>query len=77
MQIRIPARLARWADNFADILNVVLYRRKRLVLRVVDVVVGLLATISTVWWYATAGWWGALEGVLMFVLAMMAAVWFF
>jgi hypothetical protein len=73
----VPLRIARAADNFADVLNVVLYRRARLVVRIVDVVVGILGTISAVWWYEASGWWGALEGVLMFVLAMMCAVWFF
>jgi hypothetical protein len=77
MQIRIPHRVVRLLDNFADILNVVLYRRKRLVVRIVDVIVGVIGTISTIWWYEASGWWGALEGVLMFVLAIMIAVWFF
>jgi uncharacterized membrane protein YccF (DUF307 family) len=77
MQIKIPLRLARWADSFADILNVVLIRRGRLTVRVVDVAVGIIGTVSTVWWYAASGWWGALESVLMFALAMMMAVWFF
>jgi uncharacterized membrane protein YccF (DUF307 family) len=77
MQIKIPHRVARWADDFGDFLNVVLYRRGQLVVRIVDVLVGTLGTVSTVWWYLESGWWGALQGVLMFILAMMAAFWFF
>jgi hypothetical protein len=77
MQIKIPLRIAKAADDFADFLNVVLYRRKRLVIRIVDVMVGSIGITNVIWCYAAGGWWGALQGVLMFVLAMMAAVWFF
>lgn len=77
MRIRIPAPVVRAADSFGDFLNIVLTRRRRLVVRVVDVIVAVLGSISVVWMYEVSGWWGALQGVLMFILAMMCAVWFF
>jgi len=77
MQIKIPLRVARWAGRFGDWLNIILFSQSWFTVRVVDVLVGILGTISTAWWYLDYGWIGALQGVLMFVLAMMMAVWFF
>jgi len=77
VQIKIPLRVARWADKFGDWLNVILFRCSRFDVRVVHVLVGLIGTVSTAWWYLDYGWLGVVEGVLMFVLAMMLAEWFF
>jgi hypothetical protein len=77
VQIRIPSRVVKWADKFGDWLNIALFVRGKFVVRIVDVLVGIIGTISTAWWYLDYGWVGALEGVLMFVLAMMMAMWFF
>lgn len=77
MRIKIPLPVVRAADCFGDWLNVILIRRGRLVVRWVDIIVGAIGTINVIWWYEVAGWWGALEGVLMFVLVTMIVVWFF
>jgi hypothetical protein len=77
VQIKIPLPVVRAADCFGDWLNVILIRRGRLVIRYVDIAVGLIGTINAIWWYQVSGWWGALEGVLMFTLAIMIANWFF
>jgi hypothetical protein len=77
VRIKIPAPVVRAADSFGDWLNVILIRRGRLIVRIVDVIVAVIGTVSVIWWYETNGWWGALEATLMFVLAMMCALWFF
>jgi hypothetical protein len=77
VRIKIPAPVAKALDSFGDWLNIILLRRGRLVVRVVDVIVGVIGTINVIWWYLLYSWLGALEGILMFVLAMMAAMWLF
>jgi hypothetical protein len=76
MQIKIPLRVVRWADAFGDWLNIILFSVRQFDIRIVDAIVGTVATISTVWWYLDYGWWGALESVLLFVLGAMISAWF-
>jgi hypothetical protein len=72
MQIKIPLRVIRWADAFADWLNVPLWGIRR-----VYIIVAMLGAAQAVWWYDAYGWWGALEAALMLVLVVMCALWFF
>lgn len=77
MKIPLPNKLLdhieRWYRPVGDWLNVDVYRR----IRRIDLLIVILGiTFVAFYWYVW-GWQQALLGGLMFVLAVMLALWFF
>jgi len=76
MQIKNPLRLVRWTDRLDDYLNITLWQRGRIDVRVVDVLTAIGGVICVGWYAYTGGWFGALQGALAYVFCMMVGLWF-
>ena len=74
MQIKIPMTLVRAADRLGDWLNVPLCRIE---IRRIDPLLVLGGVLAIAYGYWTGGWWGALGGLLMYILGGMVGLWFF
>ena len=73
MKVPIPHFLTMAFDIFGDWANVEIYKW----VRRIDVML-LLAGIGCIGYYwFVAGWMGALQGGMMYVLVAMAALWMF
>jgi hypothetical protein len=77
IRIKIPRVLARLSDRYTDWANVELWRKGRFDVRRGDVVVAVGFVVCVSYYWYSSGWWGALAGALMYVLAAMIALWFF
>ncbi len=76
MDIRIPRWLARAWEKIEDVVNVELYRRGRLEIRIVDVLLVVGFICCTAYYYTVGGWQVAVTGALMYVFCAMVGLWF-
>jgi len=68
--------LVRTADRVTDWLNVSLYQRGRIDIRIVDILTAIGGVICVGWYAYTGGWLGALQGALAYVFCCMVGLWF-
>ena len=76
MLIRVPMVIVRAWDRFCDVVNIELYRRGRIEIRLIDIilVVGFVFTINYYYW--VGGWKTAITGALMYIFCGMIGLWF-
>jgi hypothetical protein len=76
IKIRLPRRVMQLSDRFGDWLNITLWQRGRIDLRIVDIFIAV-GGVACVGWYAwTEGWWGVLKGTLGYIFMCMIGFWF-
>ena len=75
MHIKIPLPIVRVTDRFGDYMNITLYQRSRIEVRVVDVLAAIGGVVCVGWYAYTGGWFGALQGALAYVFCCMVGLW--
>ena len=76
MQIKIPLPIVRISDRLSDWLNITLWQRGRVDVRIVDVLTAAAGVVCVSWYAYTGGWFGALQGALAYVFCCMVGLWF-
>jgi hypothetical protein len=75
LRIRIPRFLVTAWDAFGDWSNVPVYRRGRLEVRRLDILLAIGFVGCVAWYGITIGWQGALAGGLTYIMFAMIALW--
>jgi hypothetical protein len=76
MKIPPPRWLSAANKRGADWIDVTIWRRGKIDLRRIDVLVSILGVLCVGWYGYVAGWRGALGGALMFTFCVMVGLWF-
>jgi len=77
MQIKIP--LPQWVlrtwDKIGDWLNIPLWRRGKLELRIIDIIMVIMFIVCVSYYYHVGGWLLAAQGGAMFIFVSLVALW--
>ena len=77
MQIKIPLAVVRAADRFCDVANKTIWRRGKFDFRYVDAWTAVGGLFCVGYYFYFGGWFGALQGALLYILVCMIALWMF
>jgi len=77
MEIPIPSRLVRAWDAFCDWANVPIWRRGRLELRRLDIILVAFFFLCVGYYYWKGGPMGAIQGGLVYGIVAMLSLWMF
>jgi hypothetical protein len=73
--VKIPYPVLRAWDRWSAWINVPIWAYKRIEVRRIDVLLVFFGIFCTGYYYWTSGWLGALQGLAMYVLVVMIALW--
>jgi len=77
MQIRIPMAVVKVCERIGDIVNIELYRKGNIDIRIIDILFVLGFIACTIYYYWIGDWKTAMTGALMYIFCGMLGLWFF
>jgi glucose-6-phosphate-specific signal transduction histidine kinase len=77
MQIPIPRSIVRAWDKFIDTINVPIKQYRYYELRRLDIFIVIFFFVCIMWYYATSGWMGALQGGALYLSLVALSLWLF
>jgi hypothetical protein len=74
--VKIPLpQTPRWLDHSLTWINASIYSRGKIELRRIDVVLALAFVGCVAYYWAVAGWIGALQGGAIYLMVALIALW--